>query len=192
MATAARHILPTALAAALVAVALSGCSLQQLGSLVSSSVQDDGGATESSEDTSVQGDAGSDTGSSDMSGLAVGDCVDDTTLVDSSPSVTTASDEAPDADTVPCAQPHYLEVYRNVTLQGTRRFPGEDAVDAQSEKLCTEAFAAFVGHDYDDSVYDFVYYAPTEETWDMGDRTVNCLIGDPARKTVGSLAGVGH
>ncbi len=50
----------------------------------------------------------------------------------------------------------------------------------------------FVGFDYQDSIYDYLGYKPTSESWSTGDRVVDCVIGDPAGKTVGSLAGIGR
>jgi len=37
-----------------------------------------------------------------------------------------------------------------------------------------------------------VEYTPTADGWVTGDRIANCLIGDPAGKTMGSLAGIGR
>ncbi|MBP2457072.1 hypothetical protein ABID70_002598 [Clavibacter michiganensis] len=190
MAVAARRILPTALAVALLAAALSGCSLQQLSDLVphAETRDDDGSIT-----------AG---GTTDVFTLREGDCLDDPALApapdDATADAHAASDTDPadrhpvdDVSTVPCTEPHDFEVYAAVTLTGDD-FPGDDAVDARADDLCGRAYGPFVGFDYQDSIYDYQDYQPTSGSWSTGDRTVDCIIGDPAGKTVGSLAGIGR
>ncbi len=93
--------------------------------------------------------------------------------------------------TVPCSEPHDFEVYAVPTLTSDD-YPGDDAVDAQADDPCGSAFGPFVGFDYQDSIYDYLGYKPTSESWSTGDRVVDCVIGDPAGKTVGSLAGIGR
>ncbi|RIJ59451.1 septum formation family protein [Clavibacter phaseoli] len=186
MAVAARRILPTALAVALLAAALSGCSPQQLADLVphAETRDDDGSIT-----------AG---GTTDVFTLREGDCLDDASLAapsDDSADVRPAGDEdldpVADVSTVPCREPHDFEVYANVTITGDA-FPGDDAVDAQADDLCGRAFGPFVDYDYQDSIYDYRYFQPTSGSWSTGDRIANCIIGDPAGKIVGSLAGIGR
>ena len=191
MAVATRRILPAAFAAVLLATALSGCSLQQLGDLVphAETRDDDGSIT-----------AG---GTTDVFTLREGDCLDDAALAaapdDDPADVRPAGDgdEAPDprtvsdVSTVPCSEPHDFEVYAAVPLTGDA-FPGDDAVDAQADDLCGRVFGPFVDSDYQDSIYDYQDYQPTSGSWSTGDRTVDCIVGDPAGKTVGSLAGIGR
>jgi hypothetical protein len=194
MAVAARRILPSALAAVLVVAALSACSPQQLADLVphAETRDDDGSIT-----------AG---GTTDVFTLREGDCLDDADLAagqsssddapgaaDAHPASDDASAEHPvgDVSTVPCSDPHDFEVYRDVTITGDA-FPGDDAVDTQADDLCGKAFVPFVDADYQDSIYGYTYYQPTSGSWSTGDRVGNCLVGDPAGKTVGSLAGIGR
>ncbi|RIJ48456.1 hypothetical protein DZG00_12675 [Clavibacter lycopersici] len=187
MAVAARRILPTALAAVLLAAALSGCSLQQLADLVPH--------------TEMRGDDGSITagGTTDVFTLREGDCLDDATLAapsddapaDARPAGDEDTDPVGDVSTVPCSEPHDFEVYANVTIAGDA-FPGDDAVGSRADDLCGSAFGTFIDFDYQDSIYDYRSYQPTSGSWSTGDRTANCLIGDPAGKTVGSLAGIGR
>jgi hypothetical protein len=182
MTVAARRILPTALAAVLVVAALSACSLQQLADLVphTETRDDDGSIT-----------AG---GTTDVFTLREGDCIEDQSLVDSLSSETGdgVAQEVTAVHTVPCSDPHDFEAYRDVTLTGGSDYPGSDPIDAQGDDACGKAFDSFIGFDYADSIYEYTYYQPTAESWMTGDRTVTCLIGDPAGKTVGSLAGVGR
>jgi hypothetical protein len=198
MAVAARRsALPTALAAALVALALSGCSPQQLADLIPhAETRDAKGAITAG-------------GTTDVFTLRPGDCLDDQALAapsDDAPATSSSAgahpvdsdDDGPDSHpvadvpTVPCAEPHDFEVDADVTITGDGAFPGDDAVDDQADELCGAAYASFVGDDYEDSIYDYRDYQPTSASWSTGDRTANCLIGDPAGKTVGSLAGIGR
>jgi hypothetical protein len=94
--------------------------------------------------------------------------------------------------TLPCTEPHDFEVFRNVTLSGGDDYPGADPVYQEADALCGDAFEDYVEAAYDDSIYDYVEYTPTADGWVTGDRVANCLIGDPAGKTVGSLAGIGR
>lgn len=189
MAVAARRILPSAFAAVLLAAALSGCSLQQLADLVphAETRDDDGSIT-----------AG---GTTDVFTLRQGDCLDDAPTAaaneqdaaDAHPASDddTRGRQVGDVSTVPCSEPHDFEVYATPTLTGDD-FPGDDAVDAQADDLCGRAYGPFVGFDYQDSIYDYQGYKPTSDSWSTGDRTVDCIIGDPAGTTVGSLAGIGR
>ncbi len=190
MAVAARRILPSAFAAVLLAAALSGCSLQQLADLVphAETRDDDGSIT-----------AG---GTTDVFTLRAGDCLDDAAsaavieqdAADAHPASdddSAHSHEVGDVSTVPCSEPHDFEVYAVPTLTSDD-YPGDDAVDAQADDPCGSAFGPFVGFDYQDSIYDYLGYKPTSESWSTGDRVVDCVIGYPAGKTVGSLAGIGR
>jgi hypothetical protein len=190
MAVAARRILPSAFAAVLLAAALSGCTLQQLADLVphAETRDDDGSIT-----------AG---GKTDVFTLRQGDCLDDAAsaavIEQDAADANSASDDhsahSHEVDvviTVPCSDPHDFEVYAAPTLTGGD-FPGDDAVDAQADDLCGSAFGPFIGFDHQDSIYDFQGHKPTGDSWSTGDRTVDCIIGDPAGTTVGSLAGIGR
>ncbi|QIS40921.1 septum formation family protein [Clavibacter capsici] len=183
MTTAARRTtLPAALAALLVAAALSGCSPQQIADLIPHDApRDEKGAVTAS-------------GRTDVFDLRQGDCIEDQSLVDSVSGEDTdgVAQEVTAVRTVPCSDPHDFEAYREVTLTGGSDYPGSDPVDAQADDACGTAFDSFIGFDYQDSIYDYTYYQPTAEGWMTGDRIVTCLVGDPAGKTTGSLAGIGR
>ncbi|MCS5719228.1 septum formation family protein [Herbiconiux sp. CPCC 205763] len=115
----------------------------------------------------------------DVFTLSVGQCLNDTD-----------GTEVSEVPLVDCADEHDFEVYGELELAGDE-FPGDDAIDEQSDAQCLELFQPFVGISYDDSVYGYTYFTPTEKSWTDGDdRLVSCLIGDPEAKVVGSLAGV--
>ncbi|ARJ05628.1 hypothetical protein B5808_10640 [Cnuibacter physcomitrellae] len=114
----------------------------------------------------------------DVFTLAVGDCMNDV-----------SGTEVSEVPIVDCADEHDYEVYHDFELTGDE-YPGDDAVSTQAEQGCQEAFEAFVGVPYDQSMYGSVPFTPTESSWTQADdRLVSCLIGDPSGKTVGSLKG---
>jgi hypothetical protein len=115
----------------------------------------------------------------DVFTLAVGDCLNDT-----------SGTEVTEVPNVDCADEHDFEVYSDFEIEGSE-FPGDDAVDTEADTRCLDAFEGFVGVPYDDSVYGYTYFTPTEGSWtDGGDRLVSCLVGDPEGKVTGSLQGV--
>lgn len=168
MTTTVRRRLPVAiLAAAVVAVAVSGCSL--FGPVASNTLplrDDDGVIVEPNEQT-------------DAFTLVVGDCLNDAT----------ATGEVQTVPTVPCDEPHDGEIYA-AHLLGESSYRGEAVIINEAEALCLDTFEQFVGEAYLDSRFDFSYYYPTEASWSRGDREVLCVIYDPAGPVTGSLDGV--
>ena len=66
---------------------------------------------------------------------------------------------------------------------------GDDVVEGQADNACTDAFEAFVGTSYDDSVLDVYYFFPTKSSWNLlRDRTITCSVSD-GESTIGSLKG---
>ena len=113
--------------------------------------------------------------------LAVGDCLDNF-----------SADEVTEVGVRDCAEPHDLEVYSEFELEGDA-FPGQDAVETSASDGCYQAFAGFVGLSYEESVLDYTYFLPTQESWETADdRVVSCLIGEPDVQTTGTLANAGH
>lgn len=114
----------------------------------------------------------------DVFSLAVGDCINDA-----------AEDEVTDVEALDCALPHDYEVFSDFELEGDT-FPGDEQVQTLAEDGCLQAFPAFAGIAYDDSVLDINYFLPTQESWETGDdRLVSCLIFEPDVQSVGTLAG---
>ncbi|MBN9606527.1 MAG: septum formation family protein [Actinomycetales bacterium] len=151
------------------ALLLGGCSV--LGSLTNQTVRDDQGAVVESNDDASAFD------------VAVGDCMNEP---DGS------SDVVETVPIVPCSQPHAYEAFASFRLDDGA-FPGKDAVIAQADRDCTQAFPDFVGVAYEASTLDVTYYYPTEESWNgLGDREILCLIFDPAGEVSGSLEAAGR
>ena len=157
--------LPVAMAAlAAAALLFSGCSA--INSLTGGETRDDDGSI-------VEG------GDTDVFSIKVGDCI----------ATSTGDAEVTEVPTVPCSEPHDVEVYHDFEIPGTD-YPGEDEIFAQADQGCYDAFAPFVGLSYEESTLDWSYYYPTDGSWAQGDRLISCLIFDPAGTSTGSLAGV--
>ena len=156
----ARLIAVTTIAAA--GLLLSGCSL--LNQVTNTTERDASGSP-----TAENDDA-------DVFSIKVGDCLNDATA---SGTVTTAP-------IVPCSQPHDSEAYKSILMKDGD-FPGEDAVKAQADQGCADAFPDFVGIAYDDSNLNISYYFPTSDSWANGDREILCTIYDDGVKTTGTL-----
>ncbi|MFC3998500.1 septum formation family protein [Nocardiopsis sediminis] len=172
------------LAAVGATVSLSGCGalVQQLagggappaGESSAPAPATDGGGGESAPPA---GDTGSGESNTDIFDLSVGDCVNDSTT----------TGEVTEIPTIDCAEPHDSEVYHEI--QSTATTFDQASIDSEAESGCQAAFESFAGIDYGSSVLYFSWYAPTQESWDSGDREIDCLIYEPDVQTTGTLAG---
>ena len=107
--------------------------------------------------------------------LRVGDCFDDTTFG-------TPEGFVGELRRVDCASRHDAEVFALVTLPGEPGgpYPGDNEIGRLGDELCRDEFAPYVGIDFLDSMWEFGYYSPTEETWrKYDDRVVVCHLTDP-------------
>ncbi|PFG41800.1 uncharacterized protein DUF4190 [Isoptericola jiangsuensis] len=113
--------------------------------------------------------------------LVVGDCFEP-------PADLTSGDPLESAD---CATPHTAEAYEVYDLPDGD-FPGMEAVAAEAQTRCLDAFAPYVGSEYVDSSLDVMYFHPTDVSWTFGDRRVVCGIvtmdGTPLETTVAGSA----
>lgn len=101
--------------------------------------------------------------------LAVRDCFDDGDMA------LGEFEEVGEVPLVDCTEPHDNEVYAVVNVDG-EVFPGEEAIQAQADEVCFEAFDPFVGLDYESSALDFGWLVPTGDSWEMGDHVVACFV----------------
>lgn len=169
MATATNKTYVRALAFVAITIAgasLTGCSL--LGNIGGGN-----GATSGTDGTDAP--VGTDT---DVFTVKVGDCLNDSAV----------EGEVTSVKAVDCTEPHDSEAFKSIDMDDGD-FPGDTAVEDAAVSGCTEAFAGFVGLDYETSLLDFSYYTPTEAGWGGGDREILCLVIDPDGKTTGSLEG---
>ncbi|MCJ1706037.1 DUF4190 domain-containing protein [Microbacterium sp. VKM Ac-2923] len=116
----------------------------------------------------------------DPSTLVVGACLDDL------PGGFVAADNVVD-----CAQPHSYEAFGGFDVPDGA-YPGDAAIETEALAGCEAAYGGYVGVPYQDSRLDYYYVGPTQQTWEVGDREIFCLLFDPqAEQTVGSLTGSG-
>jgi hypothetical protein len=109
----------------------------------------------------------------------VGDC-----LVEPMPE---EQEEIKTIKTIPCIEAHAQEVYASVTVAG-HEFPGLDEIGIRASAGCLEEFQQFVGVPYTESVLEFSFLTPTEDSWAIGDRSVKCTLYDPdGDRLTGSL-----
>lgn len=147
----------------ILAVTLSGCSVIE--SIFPAQAERDADTNE------VQS-----AGEADVFTMAIGDCLNDQD-----------ADEVESVPAVPCSEPHDFETYYAFDLVGDE-YLGEEEILAQADQGCYDAFPAFVGISYEESVLDFSYFYPTEESWASADREIMCIIYDATPNT-GTLAG---
>jgi hypothetical protein len=114
--------------------------------------------------------------------LEVGTCFDEPTPV---------AGRIAEVPVVDCEQAHDHEVHALVTLEDGE-FPGPIEVVGHADEACVEHFEAYVGVDYAESVYLVSYYAPSAESWALGDRTITCFLYDEFGASIGSAAGTGR
>jgi hypothetical protein len=87
---------------------------------------------------------------------------------------------------LPCDEPHEGEVYATFELSGDD-YPGAEQVERFALGGCRSEAVAALPPD-DETLYDLVYLAPSQQTWENGDRTVSCVLSDPdGEPLVGSV-----
>ena len=87
---------------------------------------------------------------------------------------------------LPCSEPHEGEVYATFELSGSD-YPGGREIERFALGGCQREAVAALPPD-DETLYDLVYLAPSQQTWERGDRTVSCVLSDPTGKPlVGSV-----
>lgn len=88
---------------------------------------------------------------------------------------------------VGCDQPHTHEVVDVVEYGGGSdggRYPGVEAVRAWAEDACYVRFEPFVGRAWTRSELDLELWWPSEESWELGDRSVICTVFPADRSPV--------
>jgi hypothetical protein len=159
----ARALSVTALAAA--GLMLSGCSL--LGQ-VTGGVTGNDDPSEGTED--------------DVFSLVPGDCFNEETDAETISTV----------DIVECEVPHRWEAFESIQMTQSE-YPGDDATQQEADASCNDPFTQYVGLTYEESIYDYSFYYPTQETWDdpnLQDREILCLAkSDDGGDITGSVEG---
>ena len=80
---------------------------------------------------------------------------------------------------VDCSAEHEEEVISRGTLEGSKEWPGDAALEDTAGEKCKSAFASYVGLELGDSRLDFDFVTPAEDSWTDGKVTLICLVLDP-------------
>jgi len=78
---------------------------------------------------------------------------------------------------VPCTYPHTDEVfYANASFWPvSASYPGAEVITADSAQQCDTQFLQYVGVPPEESIYNYVDFAPDAQTWQGGDRELACV-----------------
>lgn len=118
-----------------------------------------------------------------------GDCIDLEALDGYGESAEGEDFEVESVPVVPCAEEHTGEVYAELIMDDAE-YPGDEAMSKKFDEWCYDEFEKFVGISYDESVYGYTGFYPTQATWDqLNDRSLQCIISSEEPFT-GSLKGV--
>lgn len=133
-------------------------------------------------DEAPRDEQGQVTADADASAMTVrlGDCISEVGLLDG---------QVETVPVTPCDSPHQGEVYAEFELTGSG-LPGD--VATQANDFCMDEIAGFLGGDPPQEYSDLavMYLHPTEQSWILGDRMVQCIIYSEAGGLTGSLKGV--
>lgn len=88
-----------------------------------------------------------------------------------------------EVDAKPCTEPHVYEMYFVQDMPDSD-FPGQPSMDQFAADNCLPAFEEFVGLSYQESILEVFYLTPSQESWDSGDKSVQCAVHHPALETV--------
>lgn len=112
-------------------------------------------------------DAGTIVGSGSLApeNLRVGDCLNE---------YDADSDAVYKVAAVPCSEQHEAEVYAVLSLDIVD-FPGDGPLEEIVGDRCIDALESVSPEVFDDESYGVYWYQPSEETWEDGDRGVQCL-----------------
>ncbi|AGP31814.1 hypothetical protein A606_10875 [Corynebacterium terpenotabidum Y-11] len=105
----------------------------------------------------------------------------------------TVPDSTTGVTTIDCSEPHVGEVFAQEDLDNQVLFPGARMPQFTAAVCTGEAFEAYIDYPFDDSIFDVIAFAPSKESWAAGDRTVTCVVTDPAAGYIpGTLEGAGY
>ncbi|MET9697945.1 DUF4190 domain-containing protein [Streptomyces sp. NPDC006529] len=95
--------------------------------------------------------------------------------------------EAPFVFKVACARPHHGEITASY-LADPGAFPGDEALATRAEERCWQAQDAYAMDTWAlPEIAEMYFFAPNEEEWDGGRRSVLCVLGTTEGEQRGSL-----
>lgn len=111
-------------------------------------------------------------GTTNPTGLAVGQCFDSDGFSLSAPL------DLSTARVVPCDGPHQQEVFAVIVEPDPpgAPYPGEAVMTSFAGDACLAAFSPYTGLDYEASSLDIAEAEPTQTSWDAGDRATVCAL----------------
>jgi hypothetical protein len=111
-------------------------------------------------------DPGSDGEETSAFDLEVGDCF------------SVESDQLTSVTVVECAASHEYEAFAlfDHPAGPDEAYPGDAAIVEYADVECQPHFEAYVGHDYQTSIWYITSLTPSDQTWADGDREVTCLL----------------
>ena len=121
------------------------------------------GGGDASRDTDAQITSG---GNLSAFSMYIGDCLISANL----------DDQFSEVPAVPCTEPHDSEVMYIFDMPDGDY--DEDAIEAAGDDQCAQEIAEYVGPNYDtvsSEGLEWSYFTPTSESWDNGDREVDCI-----------------
>ena len=119
----------------------------------------------------------------DVTGLQVGDCIDEPSQT---PSVS-------DVQHQPCNEPHDGEVFANVihSAAADATYPPGSDFDDLVDRECVPALEAYTARSVEEvfaAGYSYGWFYPLPTGWESGDRGVTCyVVKDDGTKMVGSI-----
>ena len=152
-----------------VAVVLAGCQdatedpSPSGGSSIAASI---GPSASASVAPTASTDTGIGGGETSVFDLEVGDCF------------SVESDELTTVVVVDCEQSHEYEAFALVDHEAAEAdpYPGDEAMLEYGNTACQAPFQAYVGSEYETSIWFITSVFPSEETWAAGDREIVCTL----------------
>lgn len=134
-------------------------------------------------DDAPRNEGGQVTADADTGAMSVrlGDCISDVSKLDG---------EVATVPVTPCDSPHQGEVYAELEITDSS-LPAD--VSTQANDFCMGEISAFIGGELPEEYTDLsvMFLHPTEQTWILGDRLVQCIVFSEGGQLTGSLKGVG-
>jgi hypothetical protein len=78
----------------------------------------------------------------------------------------------------PCDESHVYEAYAvfDYPTENGDTYPGDSEMQSYADEHCNTQFTAYVGIDYDSSIWYSTSITPSEDTWGAGDREIICAL----------------
>ncbi|HZK05442.1 MAG TPA: septum formation family protein [Actinomycetaceae bacterium] len=119
-------------------------------------------------------------GAVDPFSIPVGGCLAGAALSSTPDQLMNIPDEV---EVIRCDRPHRTEVFAELLLLDDT-YTGDEELARTAESFCYAQFTGFVGVPLEESLHDFVFLYPTEDSWnEIADRQILCLAVSPEDRT---------